>query len=64
MELLGNILVFFTKTIKFLLVVTNGVKQLRIGSLSGEELLDDLLYVREAGLSPDLLESLLDLGGS
>ena len=63
MKLLCDRLVLMTKTVEFFFVIADGLKQLRVGSLSCEELGDDLLDVREASLSSDLLEGLLDLRG-
>ena len=48
------------QSIQFLLVLAYSVKQLRVSCLTSEELLDNLLNVREASLCVDLLESLLD----
>jgi hypothetical protein len=53
-----------TKTVKFLLVIADGLKQLRVSGLSCVELGDDHLDVRETSLSSNLLEGLFDLGGS
>ena len=48
--------------VKLLLVVADGLEELRVGRLAREELLHDLLNIREASLRSDLLESLLDFG--
>lgn len=60
-EFLSNLLILMSKNVKLLLVVADGLEELWVGSFSGEELLNNLLHVREPSLSPDLLESLLDL---
>lgn len=62
-ELLRDLLILPAQTIKLLFVLTHSVQQLRVSSLSREELLHDLLNVTEARLCSDLLECTLDLGG-
>ena len=60
-ELLSDLLVLTTKSVKFFLVFADSMEQLRVSCLSCEEFLDDLLHIREASLSSDHLEGLLDL---
>ena len=61
-QFLSDLLVIMAQSIKLLLVLADSMKQLRVGCLASEELLDDLLNVREASLCVDLLESLFDFG--
>ena len=61
-QFLSDLLIIMAQSIKLLLVLADSVKQLRVGCLASEELLDDLLNVREASLCVDLLESLFDFG--
>ena len=50
--------------VQLLLVVADGLEQLRVGRLAREELLHDLLNIREASLRSDLLERLLNFSRS
>ena len=50
------------QSVKLLLVLAYSMEQLTVGCFTSEELLDNLLNVREASLSVDLLESSLNLG--
>ena len=60
-QLFSDSLIVLSENVKLLLVVRNGLKELGVSGLPCEEFLDDLLDVREASLSSDLLEGLLDL---
>lgn len=60
-EFLRDLLVLAAQVVQLLFVLADGLQKLRIGGLTGEELLDDMLDVREASLSTNLLEGSLDL---
>ena len=63
-ELLSHLLVLSTQVVELLLVFANSLQKLRVGGLSGEELLHNLLDVGEASLGANVLEGLFDLGGA
>jgi len=46
--------------VKFLLILADSLQKLRVGGLTREELLHDLLDIGEASLGANLLESSLD----
>ncbi len=60
-QLFSDLLVLTAKTVEFLLILAHSVQKLGVSSLTSEELLDDLLYIREACLCTNHLESLLNL---
>ena len=60
-KLLSNLLILSAQVVQLLLIFADSLQQLGVCSLSGEELLHDLLNVRKASLGTDLLEGLLDL---
>lgn len=59
-ELLRDLLILTAQMVELLFVLANGLQELGIGCLTGEEFLHDLLNVREAGLSANLLEGSLN----
>lgn len=63
-KLLSDLLVLTAQPVQFLLVVADGMEQLRVGSLPREELLHDLLNVRKTCLCANLLKCLLYLGSA
>ena len=63
-QLLGDLLVLMSQHVQLLLIVADGLEQLRVGRLAREKLLHDLLNIREASLRSDLLEGLLDFSCS
>ena len=60
-ELLRDLLILATQMVKLFLVLADGLQELGVGGLTGEEFLHDLLNVREACLSANLLEGSLNL---
>ena len=63
-QLFGDLLVLMSQHVQFLLIVADGLEQLRVGRLAREKLLHDLLNIREASLRSDLLEGLLNFSCS
>ena len=53
-----------TENVKLLFVLTNSLQELRVRGFTGEEFRDNLLDIRKASLSTDLLESILDLSSA
>ena len=60
-QFLRHLLVLMPQHVQLLLIIRHSLKQLTVGGLPREELLNDLLHIGEASLRSDLLESLLDL---
>ena len=56
-----HLLVLVPQHVQLLLIIRHSLKQLTVGRLPREELLNDLLHIGEASLRSDLLESLLNL---
>ena len=61
-QFLSDLFMIMAQSVKLLLVLAYSMEQLTVGCFTSEELLDNLLNVREASLSVDLLESSLNLG--
>ena len=61
-QFLSDLFIIMAQMIQLLLIDADSGKQLGVGCLTSEELLDDLLNVGEASLSVNLLESTLYFG--
>ena len=61
-QFLSDLFMIMAQSVKLLLVLAYSMEQLRVGGFTSEELLDNLLNIREASLGVDLLEGSLYLG--